>query len=287
MRSIVFYNHYHNGDILCSKSFIQDIMNTIPTEYFYSHRMNPKVLEDMSINSVSLNPSLPNRECILLNDEMIFVNTWIGSYFDRDLKCINSCTLKFAYEMYGRIFQSLSSLFDVKLELKSIEEYFPLIDYSRLKLNHVNDWLKTNNKRKILISNGPCHSGQCSYNGDMSDMINGFAERNKNVTFLTTHKIASNHENVVYTSDVTKANDFDLNEISYLSTHCDTIIGRCSGPFIFSLTKENMINSNKTLFCFGDRETDYLLQDIPTISKSIFHKYENIDTLNKAISSIL
>jgi len=41
-------------------------------------------------------------------------------------------------------------------------------------------------------------------------------------------------------------NNFDLNEISYLSTFCDVIIGRGSGPYCFSHVKKNIFNENKT-----------------------------------------
>ena len=53
------------------------------------------------------------------------------------------------------------------------------------------------------------------------------------------------------TEYITKAQDkFDLNEISYLSLFCDTIIGRASGPYVFTQVKENLYNPNKTFLAF-------------------------------------
>ena len=45
----------------------------------------------------------------------------------------------------------------------------------------------------------------------------------------------------------------DLNEISYLSTFCDVIIGKESGPFAFCTIKDNLMNENKTFINFCDR----------------------------------
>lgn len=287
MRKICFYNHYHNGDIFCSKAFVQHIMDVIPTEYFYAHRMNPKILEDMNLTYVPLNLSLPNKEAILYNDEIVYINTWIGAYFDKGLEHTNECTLRFAYSMYRKIYEVVSKLFDVQIDCKSIEEYYPLCNYDRLNLDNVNEWLAKNQEKKILISNGPCHSGQCEYNGDMTDIINGLAASHKNMKFITTHKIMSEYENVIHTSDITRINDFDLNEISYLSTMCSVIIGRNSGPICFCSTKQNLNDKTKTFYTFGTKETDCLTYGLNLDSKHIFEKYDTIQKLENSINSLI
>lgn len=283
MKSICFYNHYHNGDIFCSKAFVQDIMDNISTEYFYSHRMNPNVLKDMNITYIPLIQSLPQKHHIAANDNMVFINTWIGAYFDIGIKYPNECTLRFLYEAYSKVYEVISKIFNVEIKLKPIEDYFPICVYENLNTSNVDDWIKSNNQKRILISNGPCHSGQCEYNGDMAEIINLLASTRNDINFITTQKIDSEHLNVISTSEITKMTDFDLNEISYLSTHCDIIIGRNSGPLCFCSTKENLNDSNKTFYSFGTRETDCLTYGIETRSKQIFEKYTDLSTLKNSL----
>ena len=59
-----------------------------------------------------------------------------------------------------------------------------------------------------------------------------------------------------------------MNEISYLSTKCDTIVGRGSGSYTFSLISENLLNESKKFVAFtnteivglGLRQNDYKCQ---------------------------
>ena len=46
-------------------------------------------------------------------------------------------------------------------------------------------------------------------------------------------------------------NTCDLNEISYLSTCCDVIIGKNSGPFVFCETKDNLMDERKKIVSFS------------------------------------
>ena len=51
----------------------------------------------------------------------------------------------------------------------------------------------------------------------------------------------------------------NLNEISYLSTKCDLIIGRSSGPYTFCIVEENY-NKNK-LICLCDEYSSSWFMD--------------------------
>jgi hypothetical protein len=59
-----------------------------------------------------------------------------------------------------------------------------------------------------------------------------------------------NKDNIKYTKDIINIRDNDLNEISYISTFCDIIIGRGSGPYCFSTIKSNLLNKNKIFIGF-------------------------------------
>lgn len=287
MKSICFYNHYHNGDIFCSKAFAQDIMNHVQTDHYYSHRMTPSVLKDMNIKTIPLLSNLPQKQHIIVDNNTVFINTWVGAYFDIGLKYQNECTLRFLYEAYARVYDVVSDIFKVPIKLGPLEDYYPLCNYNRLDLSTVNEWLNENQTKKVLISNGPCHSGQCEYNGDMVEIVNTLAGVRKDVTFIVTQPIETYRKNIVATSRITKMNEFDLNEISYLSTHCDVIIGRNSGPLCFCSTKENLNDASKTFYSFGTKDTDCLTYGINTKAKQVFEKYTDLDNLKKSLIGII
>jgi hypothetical protein len=56
---------------------------------------------------------------------------------------------------------------------------------------------------------------------------------------------------------IKKENGSDLNEISYLSTKCNVIIGRASGPFTFAINRQNIEDPNKILLSFSKLRTTY------------------------------
>lgn len=288
INEICFFNHYHNGDIFNSKPFVQDIMNNISDKrYYYAHRTNQKILKDTNVTQLPL-AFFPLNDKIKFafnnTQDILFINTWIGSYFDI-IK--GECTLKFSYAMYEKIYEQINEILKTSLQLKDIQEYWPTINYSRFNLVFVNRLLmKHSGTKKILISNGPGHSNQCVYNQNMADMILEIASAKPNYTFVVTHKFPSTLENILFTDDM-EIEDGDLNEISFLSCMCDIIIGRSSGPFTFSIIKDNVDDPTKTFFCFGDREHDYFISGTPTACKSIFHKFESTDKLKESILSIL
>jgi hypothetical protein len=49
----------------------------------------------------------------------------------------------------------------------------------------------------------------------------------------------------------------DLNEISYISQFCHTIMGRYSGPHTFTYTKNNLLNTDKNCVTFCAPSTLY------------------------------
>jgi hypothetical protein len=60
---------------------------------------------------------------------------------------------------------------------------------------------------------------------------------------------------VFFTDDITNRNGrCDVMAISYLSTFCDVIVGRCSGAQMVCETKENWMNPNKTLLSFTEHD---------------------------------
>jgi hypothetical protein len=97
---------------------------------------------------------------------------------------------------------------------------------------------------KVLICNNNSLSGQ-SNNLNLDYLIDQVSELYPDITFYVTDKMSVNKSNVIFTSDITNALP-DLLEISYISTKCNIIIGRGSGPYSFSILFENIKDESKT-----------------------------------------
>lgn len=277
---IVFYNPYHNGDLFHSKAFVQDIMSQIQTEFHYAHNKDKKVLGDIDIGYAKC--SLDHKTKFYDTDSYLVVNTWVGSY-DDVIKPFQ-CNLMYNYKMYEKIYNKLSEVFGVNMQLKPITEYISSIDYSKFDCTKIDKFISDHqDAKKILFSNGPGLSSQCTYNGNFSEIIEELASNHKDVIFVATQRFNTHQSNVYFTDDIIQTQGCDLNEIGYLSKFCDAIIGRCSGPFCFTNNKENVMNNTKTFICLTDHLTECFLYGIDLKSNYIFHKYINYETVKKVI----
>ena len=286
-KPIIFFNHFHNGDLFNSKAFVSDIMEQMPLQFFYAHGKSEKILKDLDVQQLKLEqifPLAPNDHMyrMISADNALLVNTWIGSYFEPD----GECTLQFSYNMYKKIYEALNTLYGTNLQLKhDMTEYFSSVDFSSFDLEKTNNFLSSVGPgKKILYSNGPALSGQCIYNGDMKEVIERIANEHSNICFIATHKFDTDRKNIHFTQDIIGSDDCDLNEISYISNHCELIVGRSSGPFSFSCTKYNMMNSvYKTFVCFGDKITDCFQYGVDTKAKFVFEKFSTLESLYDTI----
>lgn len=286
MKKICFFNHYHNGDIFHSKSFVQEIVNSIDVEFSYAHSNHPNLLKDLEIKHETI-PDISHSVRFLEDGDTLYVNTWIGSYFVEGEKYYGECTLRFSYEMFSKIYDELNTRFGSNLKLSSIESYVPSVDYDKFYISNIDNYIQLDTNKKILFSNGPCLSGQCKYYGDMHPIINSLAEKYKNITFIVTHKLDTNHENIKFTSDIIKSPECDLNEIGYLSTFCDIIVGRNSGPFCFSTNKQNINNPNTTFYAFGEDITTCFLYEIDLNCAFIFEYFSNLENIESSIDKLI
>lgn len=285
MKAICFFNHYHNGDLFYNKEFVRDIMSKIPTQYYYAHTKDKKILSDLNIQPAGLSAPDKIRMFEAKDQNIVCVNTWIGSYFDL---YPGECTLRFNYRMFQDIYNDLNKIFETSIKPEPIEHYLAKVDYSKFDVSSIDEYLKTDSNKKILFSNGPGLSGQCSYNGDMSDIITDIAKKNRDKTFIATQRFHSEESNVKFTSDIINVQGSDLNEISYLSRFCDVIIGKDSGPFCFTHTEENLMNPNKTFLSFGDDVTTSHVYGLDFLkSDFIIEKFTSLENLKSKIESII
>jgi hypothetical protein len=289
MKAICFFNHYHNGDLFNGKEFIKEIISNIPTKYYYAHSNHPIVLSDLNVEHVS-SFDISHSVKVLDDGDVIWVNTWIGAYFDKNKPYYGECSLRFLYQMYGEIYQELNKIFDLNLQLSNIINYFPSINYSKFDCKNIDKFVLKNPQRKVLFSNGPGMSAQCTYNGNMSPVIETLANDIPNIIFIATEKFETELKNIKFTNDIIQSNHCDLNEISYLSTFCDLIVGKNSGPFNFAVTRQNLKDTSKTFYAFNNNHTkefDCLCYGIDIECNFIYEHFTTLELITKSLFEIL
>jgi len=259
---IVFFNHFHRGDLFTHKEFIRHLRKELPLAFFeYWHYNHPKVNLDLGIPLTNTPHKLDqNVKKYEAQDETYLINTWIGVWGDIFAKH-GGVNLQSLHESWSVIFDGLG----VKINPDK-EVYFPDIDYTFFDLSSVNEFVERSDRKRILFCNGKPMSNQ-SFDSDMSDVISKFAYDHPEIDFICTKKFDTILLNVLFTDDIIKdTDDFkgvkpfwndrpqntcDLNEISYLSTKCNAIVGKNSGPFVFCETARNLKDPSKVIVSFS------------------------------------
>jgi hypothetical protein len=284
MKKICLFTKGHNGDIVHSKSFVQDIANQTQVPCLYHHLNHPKVSQDSSTIKTPIYPG-DYYEKFVENKNILFVNIWLWPYIiDRDFIDVNVET---NYYMFSKIYERINQFLGTNIKLKNIEEYLPYIDFDFVEKNNINNFVNIHSNKRVLLSNGPCLSGQSKYNDDMSDFIEDLSIQYPSIDFIATQKFNTEQENIYFTDDIIQSNECDLNEIGYLSTFCDLIIGKNSGPFCFCTIKQNYNNPNKIFFAFGHNKTDCFHGNVEIKSKFIFNSSENKDSICSSINQTI
>jgi hypothetical protein len=296
MRKLIFFNHYHRGDLFTHKEFIRHLKQQlygIDFVFQYLHFNHPKVNKDLDIPLIG-NPSNLNHKdkFIPRGSNTLLVNTWIGVWGDtQGYMGVNLDSLLMSW---GHIYEHINEYFGTKLSINTEKEYYiPSLDTSFFNIKSIDNFIQQNKGKKVLVCNGIPMSNQ-SFAGDMSEILIPTADKYKDITFICTKKFSTDKNNILFTDDIIQDSDLhdfnapwhdrqqnncDLNEISYLSTFCDVIIGKNSGPFVFCETKENFMNPNKTFISFTKWQTESLSHNINYRCKYnivLDHSYENI-----------
>lgn len=267
MSKIVFFNHYHRGDLLTHKEFIRQLKNElIDVEFEYLHFNHPKLTRDLDIPKVGDPGHLDAKSPFYQDEDILYVNTWIGCHWD--LFCEHGgINMNSLWHSWWRIINTVNSFFETSISLKEEKEfYLPSIDFSRFDVQSIDKFLETSGERKrVLLCNGAPKSGQ-SFNSNMREFIEPLSDKFTNVDFICTEKFETSKTNIYFTDDIIvdtevedkrapwedrEKNNCDLQEISYLSENCNLIIGKNSGPFVFCETKNNYMNPDKKFLSFN------------------------------------
>jgi hypothetical protein len=257
--NIIFYNHFHNGDIHLSRTFIEKISyyllnNRLHSNFFYSHRNSQKLLRDLTplVSSDNIFFKIAHQYKLFEDkDNAYFINTWYASNYN---KYMNN---------YGITFDTLYDLFDDltktlwKFSLADVDSnpvnFFPKINYDRFEINSAKQFLSNIKQKKVFIQNGLALSGQ-SNNFNFTNIIANLSKKFPDLYFV----ISDNDSNLPFlynaefSSKIINIKDNDLNENAYISSMCDVIIGRASGSFTFAFNQDNLFNRETQYICFSN-----------------------------------
>lgn len=286
---IIFYNHLHNGDVYTSKKFVQQVYEELSDfKIAYYHQNHSSIIKDLNIETNIVPESFIKTEKIIKRPTDMIINTWVGSYSkkytnDPPFFYTNGINLIDLKNMWEFIFNNINEHFDVNLKLKEIDYYIPDIDFKQYDVNYIKQCLEYDPRKKILISNNIPRSKQ-SIDSDFSNIINFLSKKYQNILFICTNKFNTDQNNIVFTEDLTNnLTGCDINEISFISTFCDLIIGKNSGPFIFCLTKENFLKK-KIFISFNHEENDCFIKGTSFTSQYIHSNNFDEENIIKIIS---
>jgi hypothetical protein len=144
----------------------------------------------------------------------------------------------------------------LNIEINPIEYYIPSVDFQKVQTLDIDNFINID-KKYILICNNAVSSGQ-SKNFNFDPIIDYLSTTYPDLMFIITNNTNLTKNNIFNFSNIVINNN--LLEISYISTKCDVIIGRASGPFCFTHINENIKNPNKIYigFSYGEAESKWV-----------------------------
>jgi hypothetical protein len=247
-KNLVLYNHYGHGDLFISREFIKEYMRLIPAEnYIYSHVKNERIFADIDIGYMWPKELMRRDKAYIRGKDTLYINMWIGRNPAYVLPGIG-CTLERYFDMYNDILRELGH----RRLSGNVLDYLPAVDYTYYNIDRVYDFVGQGADRKVFIDNCKVLSKQ-SDNFDMTPAIDEISNEFPDIDFIVSTKKDLEKPNIYYTEDIIQSPDkFDLNEIAFLSTYTDTIIGRASGPHVFTMNKENIMDGSKANLTFSN-----------------------------------
>lgn len=260
---IIFFNHYHRGDIFISREFVKHLKKQLSDiEFGYLHFNHPKLTRDMEVPLLGT-PAHLDHYIKFINDtenKILYINTWIGSNPEnmRKNQGMNMYTM---YDQWLEIFAFVSRALSKDILIYGEkEDYLPVIDFTYFDVSKIDQYVQnTSGKKRALICNGAPKSGQ-SFLYNMEAFIKEAADNFPIIDFICTQKFEKTQSNILFTDDLIgdtevadkrapwedkDVNICDLLEISYLSEQCGLIVGKNSGPSSFCETYNNHMDPNK------------------------------------------
>jgi hypothetical protein len=254
---INMFNHFHKGDLFFSRMQILPLLEMNYKVNFY-HNYNKYFFYDFEKefeNFTEITPIPPHISEYSYDDfNNNLINAWIGKGHGYKF-ILSDCA---SYETHKNMSTHILKNYSIDSNKKDFE-FLPKVFTNHLIFkSHIDEFIlqiKKNFKKIILICNGNVESGQ-SNNFSFDDIIKKISLEHPEFLFLLTQRTDSIFlENVKFVDDIINIYP-NILEISYLSIFCDVIVGRASGPYVFSSIYENISNKNKTFISFTHKKCE-------------------------------
>jgi len=259
MENIVFFNHWHYGDLFSTRGWVADIKRQMPqSNFYYAHKKNPRAIIDLvetldEENNATVLDGINQWNRFGSDDDTILINTWVGSYMG--LWANTHPSYISHHRIVGECYNNLRQQFGIDLKLSDdVWDYVPQIDYSKYNRAAVDNYKFSGNV--YLFCNSAVASAQSSMD-NMQKIIEYVAANHTNDTFVATEKFDTKLDNVIFTGDIF-SDACDLCDISYLSTKVNLVVGKNSGPFTYANTKDNLLDKSKIFVNFSHKSEDLL-----------------------------
>lgn len=292
MTTICFYNHWHNGDVFSGRGYIRHIMNQYPGfDYRFAVNTHPKVLADLRAPVMHVNqlpPEVTYQQQGLIMADHVFVNTWVGVYLHQVFPAgehANWCSLN---HMWRLIAEQLNKNLHININISNDPLMgVPDPDWSVYNTQAADHFVnKHEGKFLILCCNGDVRSRQSNWQS-MQHVIEPLATQHADHLWICTQKFRTQHNNIMFTDDIFGL-DNDINEIAYLSTKCDMIIGKNSGPYMFCHVSTNIQNPHKIFLSLSHRPTDSYAYGVQGVGCHYYHSLtEHHDVFQSQFEQVL
>jgi len=280
MKNICFFNHWHNGDVFAGKGWMQAIQQQCPDVKFAHAQVNKlKTMQDLDMEHIpcsDLPDEIVDKLKFAESDNEVYLNTWIGSWgwdggvMPQGEEHANWPSL---HRMFDYIGGHLNYYYGQKIEFTNNPlDYVPTTDWSKYDIAQVDAFVAAHpGKRLHLFCNGVVRSTQTNLD-DLKGLIEEFAEKHPDDMWICTASFETELPNIVFTDDILSGvQGGDINEIAYLSTKCNLIVGKNSGPFMFTHVRDNMWDDKKVFVALSHRASDCYPYNCNGIGCHYFH----------------
>jgi hypothetical protein len=264
IHTICFFNHWHNGDVFSAKGFIQNLIRQVPDRKFQHAQLNSlKTMQDLNceqIHTDQLPPGITDRVRFHDVDGTLYVNTWIGCY-GNDVIPVGQHHANYPslYTMWGHIYTNIGYVLERELIMpQNLAEMVANTNWSKYDISPALQFLGQHGNI-VLLCNGAVRSTQSNLD-DLASIVKTLATEFTDVNFVCTQKFSDTTNlpgNIHFTEDIfAGVQGGDVNEIAYISTQSFLIVGKNSGPFMFTHVVENLTDPNKAFVSLSHRSSD-------------------------------
>ncbi len=306
--TICFFNRWHNGDIFSSREYVKSIQNMLPgLKYQFAHPYNPKLVADLRCEYININdiPAPQNitrwfaeheigsehersKDTVYVVGNTLYCNTWCGAYqrgIFNNHEHVNWPTLN---HMWNVIWHLIDRELDVYLHKEfNPLEYVTAYDWSYYRTELAQPYVSGD--RKIILFCNMISLSLANYFGDMKSIVERTAMKYPEYRIVCVNKFETHIPNITFTDDIfAGVEGGDLNEIAFLSTYADIIIGRMSGPFCYTHIQDNIFDSNVSYLCITHEPNDSYAYGVEGFDcRYILYTGKDEDTVDSIVNKLV